>query len=159
MTAALLEHDGLCLRVQFVRTEFAFVEGFDSLGIFANPPTFLELGFDARFVSRFIGDVLNADFASRSLPPFLLPLPLVGHELVVVDDVAIWKKLQFAARVDIGQFGSHEGVLDHHARGRRFLRRGGGGDGRWRMVELGPKGSGEGEFHFGGVVGLLGGVC
>lgn len=43
-----------------------------------------------------------------------LPHLLIGHELVVVDDVALGEQLELAVpvSVDVGQFGSHEGVLD-----------------------------------------------
>lgn len=43
-----------------------------------------------------------------------LPDLLIGHELVVVDDIALGEELQLGVPVpvNVGQFGSHKGVLD-----------------------------------------------
>lgn len=43
-----------------------------------------------------------------------LPKLLISHELVVEDDVALGEEFELAVpiAVDVGQFGSHERVLD-----------------------------------------------
>jgi hypothetical protein len=75
-------------------------------------------------------DVLNADLASLSL--LHSAVPFVGHELVVVDDVAVGKKLKLTPSVNICQSCSHEGLLNHHARSSRdCLHR------KWRQGMLG----------------------
>lgn len=48
-----------------------------------------------------------------------LPKLLISHELVVEDDVALGEELELAVpvAVDVGQFGSHERVLDQEVVG------------------------------------------
>ena len=64
---------------------------------------------------RIVGlNILNADLPSL----FFLPstTPIIGHELVVVYDIAVGKQLQLTSSVNVCQSCSHEGLLDHHAR-------------------------------------------
>ena len=119
---AFFEDDWLCLWVELIGAQLAFIERLNCLGILPDPLPLLEfwlyVGSILVFFMRIVGlNILNADLPSL----FFLPstTPIIGHELVVVYDIAVGKQLQLTSSVNVCQSCSHEGLLDHHARWRR----------------------------------------
>ena len=125
VVVAFLKDYRLCLRVELVGPHFALVEGLDGLCVFSDPSPFPHSAFeiDLLFLLLLVGflsnvlldaDVLVVHLAfivtksniihrlCHSLRRF--PCLLVGHQLIVIHDVALGEELELTIpiAVDIG---------------------------------------------------------